>query len=138
MDEMHLNWRFLIFYYILMSGLWGFFLKIIMKHLDWKTTLFYVWIGLSIVYFILLLKRINVGYSKFHLFAIFTGIIAALATIAFYKVLSLKPASLVIPLSALYVLITSLLCLIFLKESFTLRIFLGIVFSFISIILLTG
>ena len=130
------SWRLLIVYYIAISGLWGFFLKIISRHLDWKTTMFYVWIGVSAVYLVFITKKVDFSWSKFHLFAIFTGMLAAMSAMAFYKALSLMPGSLVIPLSSLYVVITVILCLVFLREAVSLRIVSGIILSIISIILL--
>lgn len=130
------NWKLLIAFYICASGLWGFFLKIASRQLDWKTALFCVWISMSLVYLILIFKNTNFAWSKFHLLALLAGIIASIGTMAFYKALSLAPASLVIPFSAQYILITVLLCIFFLKEPLNLRIILGILTSIIAIALL--
>lgn len=130
------SWRLLVIYYIVIAGLWGFFLKIIGRHLDWKTTMFYVWIGVSVVYLVFITKKVDFAWSRFHLFAIFTGILAALSAMAFYKALSLMPGSLIVPLSSLYIVITVVLCLVFLKEVISFRIISGIILSIISIMLL--
>jgi transporter family protein len=135
------NWKFLVIIYIIAAGFWGFFLKIILNKLDWKTTMLAitsVWVILILVYLIFFGKEINFSWNRYYILAIMTAIIGALSGVVLYKVLSLKPASIVIPMTAQYVLITALLSFIFLKEPITLRGVFGIVFSIISIILLAG
>jgi uncharacterized membrane protein len=132
------DWKFLVAFYVLTSGLWGFFLKLISQKLDWKTNIIYVWIGFSAIYIIFLSKNVNFGLSKFHGLALATGIIAALGTMAFYKALSLAPGSLVIPFSAQYILVSTLLCIVFLKEPLSLRIIAGIICSVTAIALLSS
>ena len=135
------NWKFLVIIYIIAAGFWGFFLKIILNKLDWKTTMLAitsVWVILILVYLIFFGKEINFSWNRYYILAIMTAIIGALYGVVLYKVLSLKPASIVIPMTAQYVLITALLSFIFLKEPITLRGVFGIVFSIISIILLAG
>jgi uncharacterized membrane protein len=131
----------LVIIYIIAAGFWGFFLKIILNKLDWKTTMLAitsVWVILILVYLIFFGKEINFSWNRYYILAIMTAIIGALSGVVLYKVLSLKPASIVIPMTAQYVLITALLSFIFLKEPITLRGVFGIVFSIISIILLAG
>ncbi len=123
------NWRFLAVCYILTFGLWGFLLKVISKKLDWKTMIFYVWMTVFLLCCIFVFRNIKLGWSKIHILAIVAGIVAAIGTIAFYKALSLAPATLVIPLSSQYILVTVLLCTFFLKELLSLRIVAGIVCS---------
>ena len=139
--EIDSNWKFLVMIYIIAAGFWGFFLKIILGKLDWKTTMLIitsVWVTLILVYLIFFSKEINLSWNRYYILAILTGIIGALSGVVFYKVLSLKPASIVIPLTAQYILIAVLLSFIFLKEPITLRGVFGIAFSIISIILLAG
>ena len=139
--EISSNWKFLVMIYIIAAGFWGFFLKIILSKLDWKTTMLIiisVWVTLILVYLIFFSKEINFSWNRYYILAILTAIIGALSGVVFYKVLSLKPASIVIPLTAQHILIAVLLSFIFLKEPITLRGVFGIAFSIISIILLAG
>lgn len=130
-------WKFLVLFYIIAFGLWGFLLKVVIGKIGWKTTLFYVWIALSLINFIFVLRYVDFGITRFHLLAFLAGIIASVGTIAFYKALSLAPASLIIPLSAQYILVTTFLCILLLKEPISLRLILGIIFSIIAIVLLS-
>lgn len=130
------DWKFLVVSYIVMFGLWGFILKIVSVKLEWKTTMTYVCITVFTILLISCVRKVNFGWSKFHALAILAGIIAAGGTMAFYKALSLAPASLVIPLSTQYILITTVLCVVFLKEPLSLRMVGGILCSIAAIVLL--
>ena len=57
--------------------------------------------------------------------------------LAFYKALKIGPASVVLPLTNLFVVLPVLYGFIFLKESITLPRILGIVFAIIAAILLS-
>ena len=131
------NWKLLTTCYIITFGIWGFLLKVISKKVDWKTMMFYIWMTIFILYCIFLFRNIKFGWSKFHILAILAGIVAAVGTIAFYKALSLAPAMVIIPLSSQYILVTVLLCALFLKEPLSLRIVAGILCSIAAIILLS-
>lgn len=120
-----------------MFGLWGFILKVVSTKLDWKTTMLYVWMTIFIILLIFCAKKINLGWNKFYALAVLAGIIAAIGTMSFYKALSLAPASLVIPLSTQYILVTVILSVVFLKEPISLKVITGIVSSIIAIILLS-
>lgn len=131
------NWKFLMICYILTFGLWGFIIKIVSTKLDWKTTMLYVWMTIFIILMLSYFKKANFGWSKFHALAVLAGIAAAIGTIAFYRALPMAPASLIIPLSTQYILVTVLLCVIYLKEPMSLRIIAGIACSIAAIVLLS-
>lgn len=135
--EIGSNWKFLITVYVLTSGVWGFILKIASTRLDWKTMIFYAWMTVFILYTIFVFKDIKFGWSKFHFLSILAGVLGTIGTVGFYKAISLAPASIVIPFSAQYVLITVLLCVLFLKEPLSLRIIAGIACSIAAIVLLS-
>lgn len=131
------DWRVLMAVYIISSGLWGFLLKYVLRELDWKTTMFYVWTTVYLFFVIFLFRNINFGTSKFHMLSVIIGLLGATGTIAFYKAVDIMPASIIIPLSSTYIIITVALSVIFLHEPLTAKTILGIVLGLISIILLT-
>jgi transporter family protein len=132
-----INWKLLVYVYMITAGLWGFFLKVVLRDLDWKTALFYVFMTIFLIYCVFLFRKIRFGFSGSHLLALVTGCIAVISTITFYKLLSIKPASVIVPLSSQYVVITVVLSILFLGETLSPKILLGIFLSIISIILLT-
>jgi uncharacterized membrane protein len=131
------NWFVLIILYIIVTGLWGFFAKFSSGILNWQTNMSYVWFTAFVINISYIFNNIKWGFTKAHWFAIVGGIFAAIGTIIFYKALSLAPASKVIPISSTYIVLTVLLCILFLKEPLTWKLILGIIFGISSIILLS-
>ena len=69
--------------------------------------------------------------------AVLTGVAGAVAMLPFLYALRHGPALLVVPLTAVYPVITVILAVIFLKESFDLRAAAGIVFAVVAAFLLS-
>jgi len=111
-----MNWKVLLLYYIVASGIWSLLLKISSVRLGWKPTLIYCWIGYSLVYVIYPLRHVDFGWNKYYFTALIAGVIAAVGTIAFYKALVTGPISWIIPLSSLYILIAVILGILLLKS----------------------
>ena len=130
------DWKVLLAIYIVTSGVWGFLLKYVLQGLDWKTAMFYIWTTVYAFFVIFVFRNINFGLGKFHLLAIVTGVLGAISAIAFYKLISTMPASIIIPLSTMYVIVTVVLSVVFLHEPLTLRTISGIGLGMIAIALL--
>ncbi|MCK9352179.1 MAG: EamA family transporter [Candidatus Paceibacterota bacterium] len=64
------------------------------------------------------------------------GILWGIGTVTFIIALKLKPSSFVVPLTALYPVITVILSVLFLKEEITLKITIGIIFAISATVLL--
>jgi transporter family protein len=125
--------------YIALIG-WGFWAigsKIITRHFNPVSTSF--WISLSAIIFlsIYILFSKNLMVTKHALYAIPVGFISLFAMLAFYKALKIGPASVVLPLTNLFVIFPVLYGFIFLKETITVPRILGIVFAIIAAILLS-
>ena len=69
--------------------------------------------------------------------AIFSGLISTMGVILFYFTLSKTKASILVPLTALYPVVTIVLSLIFLKEKITLVQGAGIVLAIVASVLLS-
>jgi transporter family protein len=74
----------------------------------------------------------------YHLIALVAGITGALGFLYFFLALSKGPATVVIPLTSLYVAVSSILALLILSEPLTLKKGLGIISAVLAMILLTG
>jgi uncharacterized membrane protein len=98
--------------------------------------MFYVWITIYAFFIIFVFRNINFGFGKFHLLAIVTGILGAVSGVAIYKAINIMPASIIIPLSSMYIIITVLLSCFFLHEALSVRTIFGITPGIISIVLL--
>ncbi|MDX9788529.1 MAG: EamA family transporter [Desulfobacterales bacterium] len=75
-------------------------------------------------------------FSHFNGWGYLFGILWGVGTVTFIVALKYKPASIVVPLTALYPLITALLAVIFLGEAITLKTSAGIVCAIMAAILL--
>jgi bacterial/archaeal transporter family protein len=132
-----MDWKLLFIIYLVTAGFWGFLLKVTLSNLDWKTVMVYGWMAVAISFIPLFLKDVQVGLTRYHGLAMVIGILGCVSAIALYKLLSLRQASCIIPLTSPYVLITVLLSSIFLKEPITAKTLLGAALSIVSVVLLT-
>lgn len=131
------------FIFILLAwGLWGFFGKYALKLVSPVSLILFETIGaiifqLLVVVFLLYSKnRFDTNPSGIS-FAILTALFGVIGTILFFFTLSKTKASVLVPLTALYPVVTVLLSLIFLKEKVTLVQGIGIMLAIAASILLS-
>uniref|UniRef100_A0A7V0Z5A3 EamA domain-containing protein n=1 Tax=candidate division WOR-3 bacterium TaxID=2052148 RepID=A0A7V0Z5A3_UNCW3 len=126
--------------YIALLG-WGFWAigsKIISQHLNTVSTSFWISIW-SIIFllFYIIFFRDSLQFNNHSLYAIPVGFVSLIAILAFYHALKTGPASVVIPLTNLYVLFPVVFGFIILKEPITVNRILGIAFAIVASILLS-
>lgn len=132
------DWRFLIIFYIVCTGIWGVVQKLASMKLNTMTLSFVAVISASLVVAVASIKGLQFHSLKGVLTAVLGGFLGGVATIALYGALRRAPASIVIPLSSLSVVITVILSYFFLKETIGIRHIAGIIFGILAIFLLTG
>jgi transporter family protein len=134
----NINWRLLIVIYILLAGVWGTLVKVASDRLNPLTMSFVVstsaWLAVAAV----ALPRLDFQNKTGVWLAAVCGLMGGFLIIIFYSVLKQAPASVVIPVSTLYVLVTVVLSYLFLGEAITLKQLAGIVLGLVSIYLLTS
>lgn len=132
------NWRLLIFWYLIVTGVWGVLVKLASARLNLFTLSFVAgtsaWFTVIVFSFTKLSWQSGVGI----LTAVLCGILGGISIIIFYGALKLAAANVVIPLSSLYVFVTVVLSYIFLGETITLKHLLGIILGFIAVVLLAS
>jgi transporter family protein len=134
------NW----FIYALLSlsfyGIWGLASKVATNYIDPKSALIYESIGAVLVSLLLISTQDFKIQSDWRgvLSALLVGAISTLATFYFFLALKSSSASIVVPLTALYPVVTALLALFFLKEPITLRQSIGIFLATASATLFSG
>ncbi len=121
-------------------GIWGLTAKIAIKHLGIQAL---VWgqiaaVAMFPLYFLLFkemlpLKMDSVGIA----WSLLTGALGILGTLFLYLTLREAPASIVIPLSALYPVVTVILAYLFLHEEPSPTRVLGVVFALMAVWLLS-
>lgn len=132
------HWKFLVAIYILSAGVWGFLVKLISRRLDWVTLTVLVLVSNALFVTAASFRHVQWTWHPLLPLGILAGLLAAVASLAFYGAISAAPATVVIPLTSQYILVTALLSILFLKEPVNWRILLGIGTGVVSIILLAG
>jgi transporter family protein len=105
-----------------MWGFWGFFVKLTTNFMNWKEYIIISGIGSLVtilIAYITFRPEISVKNIGFY-FAFFAGIIGTLPVISFYMALTSGKASIIVPLTATYPIVTVILSVLILKESVTL------------------
>ena len=127
---------------LLTWGLWGFFGKYALKFISPLSLILFETIGAILVQIIVLLILF---YSKQKFdtntagvgIAMLVAIFGVIGTILFYFTLSKTKASILVPLTALYPVITIILSFVFLKEKVTLIQGVGIGLAIVASVLLS-
>lgn len=131
------DWRILIFFYIVCTGIWGVVQKFASMKLNTLTLSFVSITSALLVVSIASLKELQFDSKEGILTAALGGALGGMATIAFYGALRRAPANIVIPLSSLSIVITVILSHFVLKETIGMRQVVGIVFGMFAIFLLS-
>jgi transporter family protein len=121
----------------LLYGLWGFFSKLATKYIDPNSVLVYQALGAMLVEFAFIASsgwkwQVNIQGI---LYGILVGITGIVATLFFFFALSKNSASVVLPLTSLYPLVTVILAFLILKEPITLKQSIGILLAIVALVL---
>ncbi len=124
----------LVFY-----GFWAFFPKMASLTINPKSFLFYNVIGSVAVNFVIffVMKSKLQFEPKGFIFSLLTGIFGILGTLLFAYALGKGKASVVIIVTALYPIISIILSILFLKETVSVRQFIGMTLGMIAVILIS-
>ena len=117
-------------------GLWGFLTKIGAEKVSWQTTM--LLFGAFTVLFALLAGPVKLEMNGYMMASIFAGLTGALGFLYFFMALQKGPATVVIPLTSLYVTVSVILAFIFLSEPLTLKKIFGILSAVAAMVLLAG
>ncbi len=116
-------------------GLWGFFTKLGADEVPWQTMMIYFG-GCT------LLAALATGPVKFradtaNMIGLGAGVAGALGFLYFFLAISRGEASKVIPITSLYVAVSSVLAFVILSEPLTLKKVIGILFAIAAMVLLS-
>jgi transporter family protein len=117
-------------------GLWAFCSKLATNYINPKSALVYEVIGSLLV--LVLLTRANFTLNsdiRGVIYATLVGVTGALASLFLFLALSQGPASVVVPITALYPIFTVIMAYFILKEPITLRHIIGLIFALVAVVL---
>ena len=134
-----MNWGSATFISLCSFGLWGFFTKMSVIHIDSKSALIFQTLGVMII------GIITLGLMNFKpatdikgiSYAILTGMAYGVGCLFYFFAASKGKIITVVTLTALYPLITIILAYILLKETVTLKQCAGIALALVSMILMS-
>lgn len=136
MGEWLKDWRFFIFLYIICSGVWSLLAKFASVRLGTSTTAFVSVTSAAVVVAIAAFRGLRWQPGCGLAAAMAGGVLGGFASLAFYGALRQAPASVVLPLSSLYLVLTVILSHFFLGESIGVRQLIGIAFGLVAVTLL--
>lgn len=131
------NWLVLSMITVISWGFMGFFVKLAYRYVSWPQIYIItnaLMFASSLLVYISEKPSITVGTTGFN-YALISGFISVLGTIAFYAALQGGKAIIVIPLTSLYPVITVVLSYLLLHEEITLTKGIGITLALIAIVL---
>ena len=122
---------------LLVWGVWGLLPKLATNYLSPTSVMVFGGIG-NLLIVVALLVSVNFQpdiHSKGIVFAILAGLVGTLGTIPFLFAISRGKASVVVPMTSLYPLVTIILSLLILREPMTLKQGFGILFALMALLL---
>ncbi|MDE1175590.1 MAG: EamA family transporter [Edaphobacter sp.] len=135
-------WLFYSLLTILVWGAWGATSKVASDGIDANTNQIFFTLGLlPLMFFVLRSPRIRGGHQRRSgiAWAFFTGLLGGVGNIAFFRALEIGgKASIVVPTTALFPLVTVVLAVIVLHERISTEQWFGLALAFIAIYLLSA
>lgn len=132
------DWRMLALLYMVGAGVWGFLVKLVADRVDWWTTAGLFLSANFVVVALVCLPRMAWEWGRPQALAVAGGVIAGLASLAFYRAAGMAEATRLIPLASQSIVITVVLAAVFLREPVTLRTLAGVACAVGAVILLGG
>jgi transporter family protein len=131
-----LDYRVFCVITLLSWGAWGFMCKLLSRNMSLSSLVLWTNIGAFVPVVVFIAIKQGVHWERNAPLAMVAGVLATVATVAFYAALRDGPASVVVPLTGLYILIPAALGFIFLREPLTLNHVIGLVCAVAAIFFL--
>lgn len=121
---------------LLCWGIWGFLAKLVAGNVTWQTQMIFSALGTLLV--VSFAKPTVPAFDGYHMIGIASGLLAGLASLFFYRAIARGEASVVIPLTSLYVALATVLGFVVLSEPVTVKKVLGLILAVVAMFLLAG
>ena len=131
-----MDYRLLSILALVCWGAWGFIVKVVSPRTTPESIAFWSSLFGLVPVTAYALARGASRWVKPHPLILVSGIAAGLATVFFYVAIRKGPASVVVPLSGMYILIPALLGFVVLKEAVTLSHVIGLVCAGLAVFFL--
>jgi uncharacterized membrane protein len=131
------DYRLLSVFALLCWGAWGFIVKVVSPKTTPESTAFWSTLFGMLPVAAYAFARGSSRWAKPHPLILVSGVAAGLATVFFYIAIRKGPASVVVPLSGMYILIPALLGFVVLKETVTVSHVIGLACAGLAVFFLT-
>jgi transporter family protein len=121
------DYRLLSVLALLCWGIWGFLCKVLSRDMSGGAIVFWTNIGGLLPLVLYIISQRSWAWDRHAPLTLVAGAAGMAATILFYLALKAGPASVVVPLSGMYILIPAVLGFILLREPVTVRHVAGLV-----------
>ena len=118
-------------------GLWAIGTKLISRNLNVVSMTFWISFWSFGFLSVFLIFRKNLMFNNYTFYALPVGLVSLIAILAFYQALKTGPATVVLPLTNLYVILPVLFGFIVLKEAITAQRIIGIILAIVATLLLS-
>ena len=118
-------------------GVWGFCSKLATNYINPKTALVYEAIGFSVlVFFVLKGEKFTLNSDiRGVIYATLVGVTSAVASLFLFLALSKGNVSVIVPITALYPIVTIIMAYFILKEPITFRQIIGLMLALVAVVL---
>jgi len=132
-----MDYRLLSILALVLWGAWGFLAKTISSRVSPQGLAFWSTIATVVPVAVFALTDSSGKWTRPHPLALGSGLAYGLALVFFFLALRRGPASVVVPLSGMYILVPAVLGFIFLKEHVTVAHVIGLVCAALAVFFLT-
>jgi transporter family protein len=132
-----MDYRLLSVFALVLWGAWGFLAKVISSSISPQSLAFWSTIATVIPVAVFALTAPAGKWMRPHPLAVGAGLAYGLALVFFFIALSRGPASVVVPLSGMYILVPAVLGFILLKEPLTVPHVLGLTCAGLAVVFLS-
>ncbi len=132
-----MDYRLLSVFALVLWGAWSFLAKVVSSSVSPQSLVFWSTLATVVPVAVFALTDSTGKWTRPHPMALGAGLAYGLALVFFFIALRRGPASVVVPLSGMYILVPAVLGFIFLKEPLTVTHVLGLSFAGLAVLFLS-
>ena len=135
---MQTGWLQLSLATLILWGLWGFFAKIVLNSVNWRSLFLFSAVGsifFTAIFFVF--AKPPLAFNMQTCSAMLVGIMGVGASMTFYYALEQGKVSIVVPLTAMYPLVTVILAAVVLREKLSPTQGIGVLLAIAAILLIS-
>ena len=135
---MQIGWLQLSLTTLVLWGLWGFFAKIVLNSVNWRSLFVFSTVGsIFLTAIFIVFARPSFAFNMQTCSAMLVGMLGVGASMTFYYALEQGKVSIVVPLTAMYPLVTVILAAVILREKLSPTQGIGVILAIVAVLLIS-